>query len=82
MAGVTLLLEPVNRYETDDPTTVDQTVKVRELGASNLKILADTFHTSIEEVDLTASLRRHAPPPAHVHLVVATSRYRCMATLT
>jgi sugar phosphate isomerase/epimerase len=65
-----LLLEPLNRYEADDLTTLDQAAQViRELGAPNLKLLADTFHMNIEEVDLAASLRRHAPLLGHVHLV-------------
>jgi len=68
--GVTLLLEPINRYEIDDLATLDQAAEViRELGAPNLKLLADTFHMNIEEVDLGTSLRRHASLLGHVHLV-------------
>jgi sugar phosphate isomerase/epimerase len=68
--GVTLFLEPLNRYEADDLTTLDQAAEViRELRAPNLKLLADTYHMNIEEVDLGASLRRHAAVLGHVHLV-------------
>ncbi len=41
---------------------------IREIGMSNLKLLADTFHMNIEEVDIAASLRRAAPALGHIHL--------------
>lgn len=68
--GVTLFLEPLNHYEADDVMTLDQAVElIRELNASNLKLLADTYHMNIEEVDIAASLRRNAAVLGHVHLV-------------
>lgn len=68
--NVTVFLEPLNRYEADDLLTLDQGADViREVGAPNLKLLADTFHMNIEERDLAASLRRHAALLGHVHLV-------------
>ncbi len=68
--GVMLFLEPMNRYECDYLHTLDEAAAVIErLGAPNLKLLADTFHMNIEEVDMAASLRRVAPCLGHVHLV-------------
>lgn len=68
--GVTILLEPLNHYEADDLTTLDQAADmIGELKAPNLKLLADTYHMNIEEVDIAASLRRHAAVLGHVHLV-------------
>lgn len=68
--GVTVFLEPINRYEIDDLMTLDDAAEViQELGAANLKILADTFHMNIEERDLGASFRRHGSLLGHVHLV-------------
>jgi sugar phosphate isomerase/epimerase len=68
--GVTLFLEPLNRYEADDLRTLDQAAEmIQEIGVSNLKLLADTYHMNIEEVDIAASLRRHAAVLGHVHLV-------------
>jgi 5-keto-L-gluconate epimerase len=68
--GVTLFLEPLNRYEADDLRTLDQAAEmIRELNAPNLKLLADIYHMNIEEVDITASLRRYAAVLGHVHLV-------------
>jgi sugar phosphate isomerase/epimerase len=67
--GVTILLEPLNRYECDYINTLADVVKVAdEIGAPNLKLLADTFHMNIEEVDLAASLKAAKPFLGHVHL--------------
>jgi sugar phosphate isomerase/epimerase len=75
VVGVTLLLEPLNRYECDYLNTVEDALSViREIGLPNLKLLADTFHMNIEEVDIAASLRRAGPNLGHVHLVDSNRR--------
>ena len=57
--GVTLLLEIVNRYETNFINTVDEAVNlVKELEYDNLKILPDTFHMNIDEADFAESIAR------------------------
>jgi len=67
--GVTVLLEPLNRYECDYINRLsDVTAIAGEIGAPNLKLLADTFHMNIEEVDLAASLKAAGPILGHVHL--------------
>ncbi len=69
-AGVTLVLEPLNRYESNYLNTLEEAAAViTRIGSPNLKLLADTFHMNIEEVDLPASLRRAGQHLAHVHLV-------------
>ena len=69
-AGVTMLLEPLNRYESDYLNTVDDALGIiAKVGAPNLKLLADTFHMNIEEVDFAASLRRAGSQLGHIHLV-------------
>jgi len=66
---VTVFLEPLNRYESDYINTVDDVLKIiRHIGLSNVKLLADTFHMNIEEVDLAASLKRVGPELGFVHL--------------
>lgn len=71
--GVALLLEPVNRYESDHLNTLeDAQALVTELGSAGVHLLADTFHMNIEETSLAASLRRF--PPAHVHLADSNRR--------
>ena len=67
--SVTILLEPLNRYECDYLNTVADVLNVaEEIGAPNLKLLADTFHMNIEETDIAAALAAAGPRLGHVHL--------------
>jgi sugar phosphate isomerase/epimerase len=69
-AGVSLLLEPLNRYECDWlNTTADALSIIAQLGFANLKYLADTFHMNIEEVNIAASMRRAGSALGYIHLV-------------
>jgi sugar phosphate isomerase/epimerase len=69
-AGVSLLLEPLNRYECDWLNTTEEALSIiAQLGFDNLKYLADTFHMNIEEVDMAASLRRAGSALGYIHLV-------------
>jgi sugar phosphate isomerase/epimerase len=68
-AGVTVLLEPLNRYECDYLNTLaDGMQAVSDVGAPNLKLLADTFHMNIEEADIAVSLKAAGGLVGHVHL--------------
>jgi len=68
--GVDLLLEPINRYETDCGNTVAEVLYfIERVNSPCLKLLADTFHMNIEEVDICASLRLAGSRLGHVHLV-------------
>lgn len=68
--GVSLLLEPLNRYECDWLNTTEDALSVIEqLGLANLKYLADTYHMNIEEVDIGASIRRAGSSLGYIHLV-------------
>jgi sugar phosphate isomerase/epimerase len=67
--GVTLFLEAINRYEMDQLVTLDEAIEcLHQVGSGSLKLLADTFHMNIEEVDLPETLRRAAGLLGHVHL--------------
>ncbi len=67
--GVTLALEPVNRYETHLLNTAAQAQAiVDDLGASNVGLLLDTYHMNIEERGVAGTLRRHAHSLRHLHL--------------
>jgi sugar phosphate isomerase/epimerase len=67
--GVILFLEPLNRYESDSLNTLSQAVAViDQIGAGNVRLLADTFHMNIEEVDLAATLAESGSLLGHVHL--------------
>ncbi len=67
--GVTVLLEPLNRYEDHMLNRLEQGAELcDELGLPSVRLMGDLFHMSIEEDDLAAAVRRFAPYLAHVHL--------------
>ncbi len=67
-AGVTLALEPLNRYETSLFNTVSQALELVELlNHPALGLLLDTFHLNIEERDLPTAIRTAGHRLAHVH---------------
>lgn len=66
--GVPLLLEPLNRYETNLLNTLGQALEfLAPLRTRNVKILADLFHMNIEEARLGEALRTAGAAIAHVH---------------
>lgn len=66
--GVTLALEPLNRFETDLVNTVAQGIQMcRDVGEKNVGLLLDTFHMNIEEKDLYAAIKAAGPLVKHVH---------------
>jgi sugar phosphate isomerase/epimerase len=68
-ASVILLVEAINRYETDYLNTVEQALGlIHDIGLPNLKLLVDTFHMNIEEVDIAVSVRQAGSTIGHVHL--------------
>ncbi|PPL00947.1 sugar phosphate isomerase/epimerase family protein [Parapedobacter indicus] len=65
--GVTLALEPLNRFETDMINTIDQAIAlVDEVKNDRLKILLDTFHSNIEEKDIPASILKLGDRLVHI----------------
>lgn len=67
--GVTVLVEPINRYETNFVNTVDDAITlIGELGSSNAMVLPDTFHMNIEEPVIEESLRRAGSQIGMIHL--------------
>ncbi len=65
---VPLLLEPLNRYETNLFNTVDDTLAfLSTLHTRNVKLLCDCFHMNIEEVSIADALRRAGDRVGHVH---------------
>ena len=68
--GVTLLYEPLNRYETNLAVTMEQGAELlKPLTTSNVRLLADLFHMNIEEADIAAALRTAGALIGHVHFV-------------
>lgn len=68
-AGVTLALEPLNRFEMYLVNTLrDGAHFVREVDLPNVGLLADTHHGNIEENDVALAWREAAPYLCHVHI--------------
>jgi len=66
--GVTLALEPLNRFETYFLNTVDDGVQLcDEIGHPRVGLLVDTFHANIEEKNIADAYRRAARHLKHVH---------------
>ena len=67
--GVYLYLEPLNRYQDHMLNTTEDGVNIIEAGSfTNVKITADFYHMSIEEDDISETLRRFANYIGHVHI--------------
>jgi len=65
--GVSLVIEPINRYETNYINTIQEALHfIRDVGQDNLGVLADTFHMNIEEANLAESLRSAGDRIRHV----------------
>jgi sugar phosphate isomerase/epimerase len=67
--GVTLVLEPVNRYEIDYINSVEQGVQLlRKANISNLKLMPDVFHMNIEDVNIAKGLKDNIDDINYIHL--------------
>ena len=57
--GVTIGVEPLNRFESDMVNTADQALSlVKEISDPFVKIALDTFHCNIEEKNIPAAIRK------------------------
>jgi D-psicose/D-tagatose/L-ribulose 3-epimerase len=66
--GVTLAIEPLNRFETFFLNTAADAAKLAgEINHPNIGILCDTFHANIEEKDIGAAYRTIGKHLKHVH---------------
>lgn len=67
--GVTLLVEPINRYETNFVNTAAEALAVvAEVGEPAFKLLLDTFHMNIEERRLPEAVALAGTRLGYVHL--------------
>jgi sugar phosphate isomerase/epimerase len=65
--NVSLVIEPINRYETNYINTIGEALQfIDDVGVGDLGILADTFHMNIEEANLAESLRSAGDRIRHV----------------
>lgn len=73
--GVPLLIEPLNRYETNLLNRVGDTAAwLRTLRTTNVRILADLFHMNIEEADLARAFHEAGSLVGHVHFADSNRR--------
>lgn len=71
--GAAVLLEPLNRYESNSlPRQADGAAVVRSLGRPGVRLMSDVFHMNIEETDPPATLRACGDAIGHVHLADST----------
>jgi hydroxypyruvate isomerase len=75
--GITIVIEPCNRYDmpgnflhnTDQAAAI-----IAEVARPNLKMLFDCYHTQISEGDLTRRLERLMPIVGHIQIAAAPTR--------
>lgn len=68
-SGLTIAVEPLNRFECYALNTVEQAARlVKAVGHDHYGYLFDSFHANIEEKDPWTALRDHADSMSHVHV--------------
>lgn len=75
--GVTILVEPLNRYDAPGYflTTTEQAKEIiEELGAPNIKLMFDCYHVQLMEGDLTNRLRDLLPLIGHIQIAGVPKR--------
>ena len=65
--GTKILLEPINRYETNFINTIEQAMELNAKVGGRLKVLYDTFHMNIEAPSMAGELLRLGDQLGHVH---------------
>ena len=66
---VRLVIEPLNRYESDFLNTASETLEVLDkIGMENVGLLLDTFHMNIEERDMEESIISSKDRLFHFHV--------------
>lgn len=74
-AGVKLIYEPLNRYETNLFNRFNEAAEFLDgLSTVGVTLLADLFHMNIEEEDIATSLRDGARYVGHVHFADSNRR--------
>jgi sugar phosphate isomerase/epimerase len=66
---VSVIIEPVNRYEINFVNSLDQgAALLRKVGRPNLGLMPDVFHMNIEDAHIGESLARNGKFIRYVHL--------------
>jgi sugar phosphate isomerase/epimerase len=73
--GTAVLLEPLNRYESNSiPRQADGASIVRQINSPGVRLMSDLFHMHIEETNSPAALLEAAETIGHVHLADNTRK--------
>jgi sugar phosphate isomerase/epimerase len=74
--GVTLVLEAMNRYESDVLNTMDECVRtIERFDSEYLKVHIDTYHMNIEEDQIGRNILAAGRRIGHVHLADSNRGY-------
>jgi len=74
-AGSAVLLEPLNRYESNSiPQQRDGAELVRRINSHGVRLMSDVFHMHIEETNSPDALRAAGSTIGHVHLADNTRK--------
>lgn len=66
--GLTIAMEPLNRFETDFLNTAHDAVRmVEDVGSPNVRIHLDTFHMNIEEKNIGKAIKEAGKHLVHFH---------------
>jgi 5-keto-L-gluconate epimerase len=75
-AGLTIVLEAMNRYESDTLNTIEECVRtIEQFDAAHLKVHIDTYHMNIEEDRIGRNIRGAGKHIGHVHLADSNRGY-------
>lgn len=67
--GLSIALEPINRFETDMVNSVSDALRmIRDIDHPSAKIMIDSFHMTIEESDIGAAIRAAGNDLIHVQV--------------
>jgi len=73
--GASLLIEPINRFETALLHRADETLAtIARIGRPNVSVLLDAFHMNIEEVSIGDAIRAVGGRLGHFHIVDSNRR--------
>jgi sugar phosphate isomerase/epimerase len=67
-AGVSVFLEPLNRYEAYIVNRLEQGSAISQEVGPQIGVMADFFHMGIEEADIPAAIRANADHLVYVHV--------------
>lgn len=66
---VSIIIEPINRYETNFVNTLDEAAAlIEKVGYKNMGLMPDVFHMNIDEAKIGGSLVKHGPLIRYIHL--------------